>query len=318
MAKRIKLNNHIKKAFYAALLAGGITLVGCNAKTETNNSADYSIEQSTIKYDPAVEVVHNADGTETVNYYGTHGGVIVNENGKMVEVVMVNSVEKKAPEEKTPIEVKKKEFTEADYIKSLADKVTNYSVDCVVDNKHYNNFLYNPSDKAAFYGVREQYGNRIATLTDSNIATPLSEDAISKLDEYLDKSIIDYTNDCEYVKLHKDELNAIYEQYKDFDFFRNGNYNSLHELDQYAGMYDTKEYSIRATQYAIEIINPNDGSIITIYPEKNSGNLGAVINDRAIYNNFGEEYCQMLINSGMPGLSKEALMSHGCHFELSK
>ena len=218
MAKRIKLNNHIKKAFYAALLAGGITLVGCNAKTEANSN-------------------------------------------------VVTSIETNAPEvkETKPIEIKKKEFTEADYIKSLADKVTNYSVDCVVDDKLYNNFLYNPSDKAAFYGVREQYGNRIATLTDSNIATPLSEDAISKLDGYLDKSIIDYTNDCEYVKLHKDELNAIYEQYKDFDFFRNGNYNSLHELDQYAGMYDTKEYSIRATQYAIEIINPNDGSIITIF-----------------------------------------------------
>ena len=315
MTIRIKLSNNIKKGFYAALLAGGITLVGCNVKTEANNSADYSIEQSTIKYDPFVEVIHNADGTETVNYYAQHGGVIVNENGKMVEVVMVNPVDKKAPEE-TPIEVKKKEFTEADYIKSLADKVSNYNVDAIIDNKIYSNFLYNPNDKEAFYGVREQYGNRIATLTDSNIATPLSEDAINKLNEYLDNSIINYTNDCEYVKLHQDELKDIYDNFKDFDFFRVGNYNNLHELDKYVGIYNTNDYSIRATQYAIEIINPSEGSIITIYPEKNPGNIGAAINDRTIYNNFGEEYCEALINSGMPELSKDALMSHGCHFEL--
>ncbi len=311
MTIRIKLSNNIKKAFYAALLAGGITLVGCNVKAEANNPTDYSIEQTTMKYDAVKEIVHNNDGTESINYLASHGGVIVEENGKMVEVVNI-------VKETKPIEIKKKEFTEADYIKSLADKVSYYNVDCIVDNKTYKNFLYNPSDRAAFDGIREQYGNRIATLTDSNIAAPLSEDAINKLNEYLDKSIIDYNNDCEYVKLHQDELNAIYDDYKDFDFFRNGNYSSLHELDKYAGIYRGNGYSIRATQYAIEIIDTENGSIITIYPEKNPGNIGAAINDRAIYNNFGEEYCQMLINSGMPDLSRDTLLSHGCNLELNK
>ena len=304
MTMKIKVPNKLKKVIITAFLTGNITLVGCNV----NN---YSAEQSTVKYDTMTQVTKNEDGTESIEYFGANGGEIVEEDGKAVEVVTVNSLKANAPAGK--------DFTEQDYITSIADKVNNYTVDSIVDNKVYKNFLYNPLDRSLFYDVRAQYGNRIGNFKDSKMAEELSVDAFSYLDKLLDKSIIEYNEACEYEKAHHDEIFNVYEQYQNFDFFLNIPHEESHELDKYAGLYHDDEGDfVKVSQFGVEVIDPDNGTIITIYPDKSKVGFGVKVNDRTIFNKYDQEYCKSIINPEMPEIKKDFLIEHGCDFNLNK
>lgn len=304
MAKKIKIPNKLKKAIITALLAGNISLVGCNVN-------GYQAEQSNVKYDATTQVTKNDDGSESISYFGSNGGKIVNEDGKTVEVVTANPLNAKAPGAK--------DFTEADYIKSIANKVNNYTVDSIVDNKVYKNFLYNPLDSDRFYSIRTQYGNRIKDFNDSKMAEELSADAIDYLNKLLDKSIIDYNEACEYEKAHHDEILDVYEAYENFDFFLNIPHEESHDLDKYAGLYheDNGDF-VKVTQFEVDVIDPDNGTIITIYPDSSKAGFGVKVNDRTIFNKYDQEYCKSLIDPNMPEIKKDFLIDHGCNFNLNK
>ena len=210
-------------------------------------------------------------------------------------------------------------ITKDEYIADLAVRMANYNTDPIsINNIDYVNFVYDPIKQDEFYDLRMDYSDKIKNCADTVTANKIYDEGKGKLDTITKESLEEYLAAYNYYKEHENEIKEIYNKFDGFDFYRGEPHETLSDLENFGGLYQTGEYSVLVNPYRMEIINAESGYTIQISPEFTKRDDGREIPvlERGNFTMYGSEYTKnylaRLENEGIPSVTYEVLKEHGC------